>query len=56
MGRDGGWPLIKPDDSERIHAIASDLNAAGLTGKQVKALAHLFDCKKNDLYDVFQAL
>ncbi|MGC6366691.1 MAG: 16S rRNA (cytidine(1402)-2'-O)-methyltransferase [Candidatus Marinamargulisbacteria bacterium] len=48
--------LIKRDNSEEIRAIASDLNAVGLTGKQVKALAHLFDCKKNELYDVFQAL
>ena len=58
----GEWVVMvdarsyKHDDSERIHGIATDLKNADLTGKQVKALAHLFDCKKNELYDKFQAL
>ncbi len=36
--------------------IAHALKSADLTARQVKQLAPLFDCKKNELYDYFQQL
>jgi 16S rRNA (cytidine1402-2'-O)-methyltransferase len=36
--------------------LAMSMKIAGLSGKQVKLLAPLFDCPKNELYDIFQAL
>lgn len=36
--------------------LAADLKSIGLTAKQVKQLAPLFDLNKNDLYDKFQQI
>lgn len=58
----GEWMLlldarsVVPDLTQRYQAIAEACHRAQLTGAQVKQLAPWFDCSKNELYDVFQAL
>tara|TARA_A100001015_G_scaffold118084_1_gene130957 strand:- start:668 stop:1480 length:813 start_codon:yes stop_codon:yes gene_type:complete len=47
---------IKKNNTDRYREIAVICKSANLTGKQVKALAPLFDCKKNELYDYYQTL
>ena len=47
---------IKKNNSDRYRLIARTCKQANLTGKQVKAIAPLFDCKKNELYDYYQML
>ena len=44
------------DQDDHFQRIALAFKRAALSAKQVKALAPLFDCNKNDLYDYFQAL
>tara|TARA_A100001015_G_scaffold266508_1_gene315792 strand:- start:1850 stop:2662 length:813 start_codon:yes stop_codon:yes gene_type:complete len=44
------------DQTPQYKAIATALKVAELSGKQVKQLAPLFDCKKNDLYEYYQQL
>jgi len=48
--------LIKLDYNQAYMSLAANLKAIGLTSKQVKQLAPLFDLNKNDLYDKFQQL
>ncbi len=47
---------IVVDYSKQRKKLAITMKDAGLTAKQVKLLAPIFDCPKNELYDIFQAL
>ena len=44
------------DHSKYRKKLAITMKDAGLSAKQVKLLAPLFDCPKNELYDIFQDL
>ena len=48
--------LFDVDDQIDYLTLAADLKSIGLTAKQVKQLAPLFDLNKNDLYDKFQQI
>ena len=58
----GEWVLMVDarehplDYSEYRQRVAKTMKDVGLSAKQVKAMAPLFDCPKNELYDIFQAL
>ena len=47
---------IAVDHSKYRKKLAITMKDAGLSAKQVKLLAPLFDCPKNELYDIFQDL
>ena len=48
--------LFYVDNQTDYLTLAANLKSLGLTAKQVKQLAPLFDLNKNDLYDKFQQI
>jgi 16S rRNA (cytidine1402-2'-O)-methyltransferase len=62
MDTRGEWVImidarrVAIDPAIAVIGIANTLKEAGLSGAQVKAIAHLLDCRKNALYNAYNTL